>query len=80
VQNLKVRVSSEISFLSGAELLCVVWLRLRCCAAIRSEITDWFGLWVVTTQEGIGRPRRIKPKRDVNGLEGRLKPSILGAC
>jgi hypothetical protein len=32
------------------------------------------------THEGIGRPGRVKPKRDVNGLEGRVKPSTHGTC
>jgi len=33
----------------------------------------------MTTQEGIGRPWRVEPKRDVNGLGGRLKPQLSGA-
>jgi hypothetical protein len=32
------------------------------------------------THEGIDRLLRVKLKRDANGLEGRLKPSVFGAC
>lgn len=33
-----------------------------------------------TTQESIDRLQRVKLKRDVNGLEGRVKPSVYGTC
>jgi hypothetical protein len=52
-------------------LAVILWcMRGRCFALELLDVPQK----VVETQESIGRLWRVKPKRDVNGLGGRLKP------
>jgi hypothetical protein len=46
-----------------------------CGAVLAQEMLVVMLCWRIT-QESIGRPWRVKLKRDVNGLEGRVKPSV----
>jgi hypothetical protein len=71
-------VSSEIPLLISLSLWGEGIVRgafFLCGAVLAQEMLVVMLCWRIT-QESIGRPWRVKLKRDVNGLEGRVKPSV----